>query len=118
MFSSDTIASLNADAALAAAQKNLQPFIPWDADEIGIIGAKFFRNIPNIGSLDVSDTWDHVEDTLVDSSGFGQPGEPALTIDQALDYVIGHVEESGRRGFAVTSQGQFQVVLSVFEKIV
>lgn len=117
MFSSDTIASLNADAALAAAQKNLEPFIPWDADEIGIIGAEFFRSIPNLGSLDISDTWDHVEDTLVDSSGFGQPGEPALTIDQALDFVIDHANESGSRGFAVTSQGQFQVVLSVFDKL-
>ncbi len=117
MFTSDTIVSLNADAALAAAAKNLEPFIPWDAREIKNIGFDFFRSIPNLGSLDVSAAWDTVETVLVDSSGFGQPGERALTLEQALDFVVQHASESGKRGFAVTSQGQFQVELSVFDKI-
>lgn len=117
MFTSDTIVSINADAALAAAAKNLVPFIPWDAREINNIGIDFFRSIPNIGSLDISETWDEVESVLVDSSGCGQPGEPALTLDAALEFVIKHASKSAKRGFALTSQGQFQVVLSVFDKI-
>ena len=117
MFSADTIVSLNAEAALDAASKNLQPFIPWDINEIETLGIDLLRQIPNIGSLDVSDAWDWVEDVLVDSSGLGSESEPALTLNGALDFIKNHVTESAGRGFAIVSQGQFQVVLGVFEKL-
>ena len=117
MLDGATIVHLNAEAALAAAAKNLQPFIPWDADEIKAIGINFFRSVPNIGSLDVSDKWDEVETVLVDSTGWGSLSEPALTLDAALDFVIRHTRESAKRGFAVVSSGEFQVVLGVFEKL-
>jgi hypothetical protein len=117
MFTGATITALNAEAALKAASKNLVPFIPWDAKEVEVLGINFFRQVPNIGSLDVSDAWDEIDTVLVDSSGLGSEGEPALTLGQALAFVIEQVTESASRGFAVVSSGQFQVVLGVFEKL-
>jgi len=117
MFTGDTLVSLNAEAALAAAAKNLVPFIPWDVSEIDAIGIDFLRKIPNIGSLDVSDAWDLLEEVLVDSSGYGAPGEPALTLNGCLEFIKEQVSKSSKRGFALVGTGQFQVVLGVFEKL-
>lgn len=117
MYSSNTIVNLNADAALAAAAKNLVPFIPWDAREIETLGINLLRQIPNIGSLDVSDAWEEIDTVLVDSSGLGSEGESALTVRGCLDFIKNHVEECSHRGFAIVSTGQFQIVLGVFDKI-
>ncbi len=117
MYSSNTIVNLNAEAALAAAAKNLVPFIPWDANEIDVLGVDLLRQIPNIGSLDVSDAWDEINTVLVDSSGMGSESEPALTIRGCLEFIKQQVEESSSRGFAIVSSGQFQVVLGVFERL-
>lgn len=117
MYSSSALESLNAEAALAAAAKNLQPFIPWDISEIDAIGIDFLRKIPNIGSLDVSDAWDLLDEVLVDSSGVGGPGEAALTVTGCLEFIKEQVTESASRGFALVGTGQFQVILGVFEKL-
>ena len=117
MFSGDTIVQINAEAALAAAAKNLVPFIPWDANEIDVLGADFLRKIPNIGSLDVSDAWEEINTVLVDSSGLGSESEPALTVRGVLAFIKEQITESTSRGFALVSTGQFQVVLGVFEKL-
>lgn len=117
MFTSGTIVSLNAEAALAAAAKNLVPFIPWDIREIETLGVDLLRQIPNIGSLDVSDAWEEIDTVLVDSSGCGDEGEPALTVKGCLEFIKEQVEESKSRGFAIVSQGQFQIVLGVFERL-
>lgn len=117
MYSSSTLQSLNAEAALVAAAKNLVPFIPWDINEIDTIGIDFLRKIPNIGSLDVSDAWDLLEEVLVDSSGYGAPGEAALTLNGCLEFIKEQVTESTSRGFALVGTGQFQVILGVFEKL-
>jgi hypothetical protein len=49
----------------------------------------------------------------VDASGFGAPGEIALTFDEFLDAVrkIGPY-----KSYAIIEQGQFQVVIGVFER--
>jgi hypothetical protein len=116
MMSLDYIEQLNDEAAVAAAQKGLYPYIPYDLDEV-LETDTIFRSIPNIGSLDISDEWEEIETVLVDSSGLGAEYEPALTIGQFRDFVSDHVRQSSRRGFAIVSQGQFQVVVGVFERL-
>ena len=49
---------------------------------------------------------------MVDSSGFGSPGEPALTFDQLTAYI--EREDRGRFGWAIRESGQFQVVIGVY----
>jgi hypothetical protein len=46
----------------------------------------------------------------VDSSGFGEAGEPALTLRQFLGKI-----KTGC-GYAITEAGQFQVYIGEFEK--
>lgn len=54
--------------------------------------------------------WEFAEDLFVDNSGFGQPGDAALTGTQFIAKV--------KKGFAyaITDVGQFQVYVSVFKK--
>jgi hypothetical protein len=48
---------------------------------------------------------------FVDASGFGSPGEPALTLEQFRDVLIpGYY-------YAVVEAGEFQVKVGVFERI-
>ena len=53
---------------------------------------------------------------FVDSSGFGADGEPALTIKQFLHVMVDILKNRSDLGFALISQGQFQVTIGVFEK--
>jgi hypothetical protein len=54
--------------------------------------------------------WKLVKTLFVDSSGFGAPDEPALTIDQFYSKV------KAGFGYAVIEAGQFQVYVGVFER--
>lgn len=56
------------------------------------------------------DGWNLVDELFVDSSGFGQPGEAALTIEQ----FYGRIKAG--YGYGVVDAGQFQVYVGVFEK--
>jgi len=54
--------------------------------------------------------WKKLTEHFVDSSGFGQPGERAMTVGELLDkLVVGH-------GYAITEVGQFQVYVGEYEK--
>jgi hypothetical protein len=69
----------------------------------------FCKTIPFLGSY-VPEGW-YIEDGLfVDSSGFGAPGEAALTAAQFLQKL-----EVGK-GYAVIESGEFQVYVGVFGK--
>ena len=50
------------------------------------------------------------ETYFVDASGFGQPGEGALTIDEFIKVV------KPGYGYVITGIGQFQVYISEFKK--
>lgn len=49
---------------------------------------------------------------FVDASGMGSRGEPALTVDEFVDYVYDHKE----LGFGIVEAGQFQVVMATYER--
>ena len=101
MMSPALIRNISDHAAYRAAQEGRYPlFIDNDEDA---------RHIPFLGSY-VPQGWRPVEEAfMVDSSGFGSPGEPALTFGQ----FITHIRRWDRAayGWAIVEQGQFQVVV-------
>ncbi len=54
--------------------------------------------------------YEFVEDLFVDNSGFGTPGEAALTRTE----FIARIKKG--LGYAITGVGQFQVYVSVYKK--
>ncbi|KKL59091.1 hypothetical protein LCGC14_2218780, partial [marine sediment metagenome] len=71
---------------------------------------------PNIGSME-PEGFEEVKDLFVDSSGFGGPGEPALTAEEFSEQLLAMVEESEVTLYAaVTEVGQFQLYVTVYRK--
>lgn len=103
MYDLATIQAMSEEAALVAEEEGLEPAV-YNGDFEAICP------IPNLGTY-IPDGWELVEKYFVDSSGFGQEGEPALTIRQFKSkLIIG-------RGYAVIEAGQFQVYIGEFEKL-
>lgn len=90
-------------AAARAALDDERPFIV-EAEDLKAMPPFPF---PFIGEY-IPEGWRKVESYFVDSSGFGQPGEPALTVEQFLPRLkVG-------RGYAVTEAGQFQIYIGEY----
>ena len=107
MMSLEQIEDQSRAAAVQAAEDKRVPFIIWPEDLDNIPPFPF----PFLGDY-CPDNWERVElegpgvfcnAYFVDSSGFGEPGEAALTISDFVDLL-----EPGY-GYAVTEGGQFQV---------
>lgn len=117
-MSGATIREFQRDAAKKAARQHLTPFIVEREDiadwkENGVRSFPF----PFIGDY-VPKGWDTVKDEedqdvkyFVDSSGFGEDNEPALSLRRFVEKL-----EPGF-GYAVTEAGQFQVYVEKFHKI-
>ena len=96
----------SAKTARRAAREGKRPYILWPEDLESIRQAGRFP-FPFIGSY-VPRGWKLVETFFVDSSGFGAPGEPALTTETfAAKLEVGF-------GYAVVEAGQFQVYVGKF----
>lgn len=136
MLSYDQIRDFQAAAAAAAAKTKMQPYLA-EADDVGNVDR--IRYIPSIGdylpsgwrrvepseigpnrSRPVAGTVGHnsgvpgdreVSKYFVDSSGFGSPGEPALTVQEFADLI------RPGYGYAIVEEGQFQVGIGVFKKV-
>ena len=106
MFSGTQIAKMSNDAARKAARKKMYPYVIESQEEIEAMPPFPF---PFIGSY-VPKGWKMVGSYFVDSSGFGNPDEPALTAEQLIEKLqVG-------RGYAIIEQGQFQVYVGEFER--
>jgi len=53
---------------------------------------------------------------FVDSSGFGSDNEPALSVRQCLETISKLFRIRGDLGFAICSEGQFQLTIGVYEE--
>jgi hypothetical protein len=110
MMSLSTIRQLSREAAERAADQGKRPYLVEQED------IEYWRDrqvpfpFPNLGDY-VPDGWEQVDTLFCDSSGWGAPGEPALTREQLLD-----VLEPGF-GYAVIEAGQFQVYLGKFKRV-
>lgn len=94
------------EAAEIAAQKNLEPFSVWPGDKAKWPPFPF----PFIGDYDPPG-WKLVDRHFVDSSGFGAPNEPALTISQFMNKI-----KEGL-GYAILEAGEFQLYVGEYKKI-
>src|SRR3972149_10797559 len=104
MMSLQEINRISQAAAKRAARARKQPFVV-EAEDLKDFGC--VRGIPMFGDY-IPEGWKLVNTYFVDSSGFGQPGEPALTIDEFTHkLVVG-------RGYAVLEAGQFQVYMGEY----
>jgi len=65
--------------------------------------------VPFVGNEPIKG-WHEVDSLFVDSSGFGQRGEMALTQGQFIEQIKAGL------AYGVTEAGQFQVHVGVFEK--
>ncbi len=87
--------------------KTKQPFVATANQQESIL--KFIPNVSDIEDYKPKG-YEFVEDLFVDNSGFGVPGEAALTRTE----FIKKIKEGF--GYAITGVGQFQVYVSVFKK--
>ncbi len=110
-----TIRDLADQQARRAAREGQQPYVPFDAEEVRQYGVSTKIPFPNIGSYRPKG-WLLLEDKtmLVDSSGFGSWGEPALTLPGFRAKVLEYMQENPKLGYAIIEEGQFQVYIGVF----
>ncbi len=112
MMSIEYIQAESRRAARRSAREHKGPFVfaPHDLD------SRQPFPFPFIGCR-VPRGWKLRESLFCDSSGFGAPDEPALTVDQLRAKLRElHAAEPGL-GYAITEVGQFQVYLGVFERV-
>ena len=106
MYSGEIIKQFQADAAAKASKSHKVPYVIWP-DDVGNL--ETLRRIPNLGDF-VPDGWTEVERHFVDSSGFGEEGEAAMTPEEFADKLkVG-------TGYALVSEGQFQVYVGEFKR--
>jgi len=122
MMSGATIRQFQREAAERAAERGTQPLMIWPEDVELItakvaIGELLRIQIPNLGDY-VPDGWEPVLDDdgdevsyFVDKSGFGAPGEPALTLEAFL------LQLEAGFGYAMTEEGQLQCYVTKFRKV-
>jgi len=74
-------------------------------------------NIPQVGMED-PDGWEYADKMwFVDHSGFGQEGEPALTIRQFVNSLYDYAADNPTHGYGVIDVGQFQLNVAAFRPI-
>ena len=104
MMSLEYIKAINREKTREARQEGLTPYIAkYDGDE-GVRACPFLADY-------IPEGYEVVNTFFVDSSGFGQEGELALTLGQFL----AKVKEG--KGYAIKEAGQFQVYINEYEKI-
>lgn len=105
MYDLATLRAMNRAAASRAAREHKRPYIVEKED----LGSMPPFPFPNLGDYRPKG-WKLIEEHFVDNSGFGSPGEPALTVNEFISkLVVGH-------GYAIIGEGQFQVYVGEFTK--
>ncbi len=112
MMSIDVLIAVNNEIAQQAAREGLVPYVPFSADEAT---SPFF--CPNIGSLKPRGWRKSGQSWFVDKIGHGETWEPALTWRQFRRRLAGYLLRHPRHGFAITEEGEFQVVVSAFRQV-
>lgn len=122
MMSLETIQAMADDAGRIAAEKHQTPYVLFNEDDIlRMPGGERWNGrrqfpFPNLGSY-TPPKWRKVDELFVDSSGFGDESEPALTARQLNQKLLELLQKyKGPVGIAITEVGQFQLYLGVFRK--
>tara|TARA_B100000085_G_scaffold78231_1_gene70328 strand:- start:5126 stop:5527 length:402 start_codon:yes stop_codon:yes gene_type:complete len=130
MMDIDTIVALNKEAGNKAKRHGIKP-TTFESQNLSV---KNLGEIVNLGNY-IPKGWKRLNikkyvmswelpyshkilnkgGLFVDSSGFGQPNEPALTIEQLISLMAKLLSNKPSLGFGIISQGQFQLTIGVFE---
>lgn len=79
--------------------------------------AKSFFKAKDVQDIDLTG-YEEIDTLFCDNSGFGSPGERALTKSQALDKVQEILDtENGPLYAGITGMGQFQVYVTIYRKV-
>ncbi len=112
MMSVEVIIAVNNEIAQQAAREGLVPYVPASADEVD---TPF--TFPNIGSLE-PEGWEKTgTNWFVDKWGLGLDWELALTWGQFRRQLAGYLLRHPDHGFAITEEGECQVVVSAFRQV-
>lgn len=115
MMSVEAIIDLENQAARKAKRQGAQPYV-FAPGTGPLVDGSF--PAPNLGSY-VPEGWEEVERHFVDKTGWGSPGEPALTIAEFIDVVNERVRDQDfpqDLGWAIVSEGQFQIFIGEFRR--
>lgn len=113
MLSLEEIKRMNAKAGRYAEAHKTKPFVLSTIEQLNDMPPFPFPNIGDASS-DLSKDYEKVDSLFVDSSGFGQPGEPALTADQFKRRLEELYIKHGTLLIAIESVGEFQVHVGVW----
>lgn len=110
MFSPEYIKEMNRRAAARARRNGIEPHVITEDERASVLrGEGVPGDIPFIGSYKPKG-WERLRTHFVDISGFGEPGEPALTIHEFYRRVV------PGRGYAIVSAGQFQAYIAEYQR--
>lgn len=107
MMSAQQIVQMSREAAAKAAKRNLVPLRVEQEDMDNL--RHYLRYMPFLGDY-VPEGYELYDEYFVDSSGFGQEGEPALTQEQFFAKV-----KAGKY-YAIVESGEFQVVIGEYRR--
>jgi hypothetical protein len=115
MMSGHAIQVLAREAARKASLTNKTPFMVWPQDieqwKEDLKEGKLSLPFPFIGDYEPKG-YEQTAEFFVDSTGFGGPGEPALTQERFLNVKI-----KPDHAYAITEIGQFQVYITEYRKV-
>ena len=116
MMSQAYIDEASREAARVAAQEGTTPFMVWQSDincwkELLASGGLEQLPFPFIGDHVPENLEREGEEFMVDGSGMGQEGEAALTVGQFIHKI------EPNKAYAITSMGQFQVVMQAYVEV-
>lgn len=111
MMDLQTIRELNAEAGQEAKDAGREPYVFSGFDLKNLRDGDLYpiRKIPRLGDFEPKG-WVKVDTLFVDSSGFGQEGEPALTAKGFARKI------EPEHGYGIGEVGQFQLYVDVFAR--
>ena len=110
MMSIEYIQALATEAATLARHQRLEPKVVAENPLLD----EDLRSIPNLGDY-VPEHWELVDTHFVDKTGLGGLDEPAMTAHQFATMVRTEIAKDEIFGWALITEGQFQVYVGQFK---
>ena len=114
MWDLETIKAINRQAGDRARAANRSPYLLESAAQVDSMPPYPF---PNIGDdyVELDKRLERVASLFCDKTGVGDPGEPALTVDQLQSKLVELLEEHGPLHLAIEEEGPFQLYVGVWK---
>ena len=116
MWSLETIIRINEEAGKRAQGMGLEPYLIEHDHQIADTMPPF--PFPHLGDdcVEVDKLYERVDTLFCDSSGYGRPGEDALTTYELVEHLSELLKENPNGILtAIEEQGQFQLYVAVWK---